>query len=63
MAGQYRRWEVNVSDHRPVSSAFDLRVKSIVPSQRAAVWKEVEAAWFGVESQLLQEAREYYAGK
>ncbi|KAK4058851.1 hypothetical protein OIO90_000297 [Microbotryomycetes sp. JL221] len=61
--GQYRRWEVNISDHRPVSVAFDLQVKSIIPSQRATVWQEVETAWLDVESQLLQEARNYYAGK
>ncbi|KAK4053795.1 hypothetical protein OIV83_001451 [Microbotryomycetes sp. JL201] len=61
--GQYRRWEVNVSDHRPVSSAFDLQVKSIIPSRRETVWQEVEASWIGVEAGLLHDAREYYAGK
>ncbi|KAM0792295.1 hypothetical protein ACM66B_004984 [Microbotryomycetes sp. NB124-2] len=63
VANQYRRWEVNVSDHRPVSSVFDLQVKSIIPTHRETVWKEVEAAWAGVEAGLLHDAREYYAGK
>ncbi|KAM0747344.1 DNase I-like protein [Meredithblackwellia eburnea MCA 4105] len=56
----YRRYECNVSDHKPISAALDLRVKSIIPDKRAVVWKEVESSWFGVESQLLQEARLFY---
>ncbi|GAA5894786.1 hypothetical protein JCM6882_006680 [Rhodosporidiobolus microsporus] len=60
---QYRRWEVNVSDHRPISAAFDLRIKSVVPDKRAQVWAEVEAAWFAVESSILEEVRKYYTGK
>ncbi|GAA5822802.1 hypothetical protein JCM11251_004386 [Rhodosporidiobolus azoricus] len=60
---QYRRWEVNVSDHRPISAAFDLRIKSVVPDKRAAVWSEVESAWFAVESSILEELREYYKDK
>ncbi|GAA5986711.1 hypothetical protein JCM11641_007746 [Rhodosporidiobolus odoratus] len=60
---QYRRWEVNVSDHRPISAAFDLRIKSVVPEKRSAVWAEIEASWFAVEGSILQEMREYYAGK
>lgn len=80
--GAYRRWEVNVSDHRPISSSFDMQVswenrssefrtdmyhayeqvKSILSAQRAQVWSEIEAAWFGVESHLLDDARSYYSG-
>ncbi|GAA5867868.1 hypothetical protein JCM1840_003469 [Sporobolomyces johnsonii] len=58
----YRRYEVDVSDHRPISAAFDLQIKSIVPEKRALVWNEIENAWFGVESAILDEARRYYAG-
>ncbi|SCZ96871.1 BZ3500_MvSof-1268-A1-R1_Chr4-1g06804 [Microbotryum saponariae] len=57
---QYRRWEVNVSDHRPISAAFELRIKRIIPDKRALVWNEVEKAWKGVEESRLSEAREYY---
>ncbi|GAA6029323.1 hypothetical protein JCM8097_003620 [Rhodosporidiobolus ruineniae] len=60
---QYRRWEVNVSDHRPVSSAFDVQIKSVIPEKRAAVWAEVENAYFRVESAMLEETRAYYADK
>jgi hypothetical protein len=37
-----------------------MQIKRIVPDKRSIVWAEVEAAWFGVESALLNEAREYY---
>ncbi|BGP13758.1 hypothetical protein JCM10213_006411 [Rhodosporidiobolus nylandii] len=60
---QYRRWEVNISDHRPVSAAFDLRIKSVLPEKRAAVWTEVESSWSAVESSLLEEMQAYYVGK
>ncbi|GAA5848163.1 hypothetical protein JCM8547_004428 [Rhodosporidiobolus lusitaniae] len=59
----YRRWEVNVSDHRPVSAAFEMRIKSVLPEKRALVWGEVEAAWFKVEGSVLEETRRYYADK
>lgn len=56
----YQRYECNVSDHRPISAAFDLQIKSIVPEKRSKVWLEVEQAWFGVERELLSKAREFY---
>ncbi|GAA5837701.1 hypothetical protein JCM9279_006838 [Rhodotorula babjevae] len=59
----YQRYEVNVSDHRPISAAFDVRVKHINSDKRAAVWSEVERAWFSVESEIIDEARRWYADK
>ncbi|KPV75724.1 uncharacterized protein RHOBADRAFT_13733 [Rhodotorula graminis WP1] len=59
----YQRYEVNVSDHRPISAAFDLQVKHINSDKRAAVWSEVERAWFSVESEIIDEARRWYADK
>ncbi|GAA5987644.1 hypothetical protein JCM5350_001906 [Sporobolomyces pararoseus] len=58
----YKRYEVNVSDHRPISAAFDLQIKSIVPEKRSLVWKEIEQSWKGVERQVLEEAKKYYEG-
>ncbi|GAA6023044.1 hypothetical protein JCM11491_000373 [Sporobolomyces phaffii] len=58
----YKRYEVNVSDHRPISAAFDLQIKSIVPEKRALVWSEIEKSWSGVEQQVLDEAKRYYEG-
>ncbi|GAA6006332.1 uncharacterized protein JCM10292_002652 [Rhodotorula paludigena] len=59
----YQRYEVNVSDHRPISAAFDVQIKQINSDKRAAVWHEIENAWFSVEGTILDEARQYYADK
>ncbi|GAA5978401.1 hypothetical protein JCM10908_004340 [Rhodotorula pacifica] len=57
----YQRYEVNISDHKPVSAAYDLQIKHIDSAKRAAVWQEVESAWFSVESSILDTARLYYS--
>ncbi|KAJ8295387.1 T-complex protein 1 subunit alpha [Rhodotorula toruloides] len=57
----YKRYEVNVSDHRPISAAFDMQIKRIDSKKRAAVWAEVENAWFSVETSALEDARRFYA--
>ena len=36
---EYRRWEVRVSDHRPVSARLRARIKSVDPQRRAGVWE------------------------
>lgn len=36
---EYRRHEVRASDHRPVSASFNMRIKSIKPQERVAVWE------------------------
>lgn len=56
----YNRYECNVSDHRPISAAFDVKVKRIVAEKRAMVWEQVEDAWFSVEFELLNRAKEWY---
>nr|POE87251.1 putative inositol polyphosphate 5-phosphatase c9g1.10c [Quercus suber] len=35
----YRRWEVRVSDHRPVSGRLRMRVKTIDPARRRLRWQ------------------------
>ncbi|KAK3707655.1 hypothetical protein LTR37_012003 [Vermiconidia calcicola] len=35
---EYRRWEVRVSDHRPVSGKLKMRVKTVDEAMRAPVW-------------------------
>ncbi|KAG5291503.1 type I inositol-1,4,5-trisphosphate 5-phosphatase [Histoplasma ohiense] len=35
---EYRRHEVKVSDHRPVSGLFKMRIKTISPDKRTNVW-------------------------
>ena len=56
----YRRWEANVSDHRPISAAFRIRVKSVNHELRARVKAEVEAQWKEAEAELLTAAMQYY---
>ena len=38
----YRRWEVRVSDHRPVSARLKIRIKKIDEQKRKQVWKSIE---------------------
>ncbi|KAM5540655.1 hypothetical protein V8D89_005686 [Ganoderma adspersum] len=56
----YRRWEANVSDHRPISAGFRIRVKSVNHELRARVKAEVEAQWKEAEAELLTAAMQYY---
>jgi len=41
----YKRHEVRVSDHRPVSGRFRFTVKRIDPKQRAAAWVQCLQLW------------------
>lgn len=56
----YRRWEANVSDHRPISAAFKIRVRRVKTEARARVRAEATAEWRHVEQRLLCEAMQYY---
>jgi hypothetical protein len=57
---QYRRWEANISDHRPISGTFELLVKSINHDSRVAAKTQVERTWKEYEKQLLGAARQFY---
>lgn len=59
----YRRYEANVSDHRPISSAFRMTVKSIAPERREPVKAEVTALWTQKEMALLEAAYAFYASQ
>lgn len=56
----YRRWEPNVSDHRPVSAAFRIEVKAVDPAVRGQVKHETEAHWGEYEKVLLSHAYQFY---
>jgi hypothetical protein len=56
----YRRWEANVSDHRPISGGFRMTVKSVKPEHRMQVKLETQAAWIEYEKMLLSEAYQFY---
>lgn len=59
----YRRWEPNVSDHRPVSAAFRIEAKSIGLDVRRTVKQETEAHWAEFEKVLLSEAYQFYTAQ
>jgi endonuclease/exonuclease/phosphatase family metal-dependent hydrolase len=50
----YRRHEIRVSDHRPVSAAFDVGVKRVQEERRAEVRKEVESLWMKEETKMIE---------
>jgi hypothetical protein len=51
----YERWEVRVSDHRPVSGRFRIRVKTVVPEQRKVVSKQSLARFDEVRKRLTRD--------
>ena len=57
---QYRRWEANISDHRPISAVFNLTVKSINPASRANVRSNVEKEWTCLQQRLLSDLLKFY---
>ncbi|OLL21796.1 putative inositol polyphosphate 5-phosphatase [Neolecta irregularis DAH-3] len=62
----YRRHEVWVSDHRPVSAAFRIRVKSVDAERKKEVFERVAGEWIGLARGMLerfkQEATEELLG-
>jgi hypothetical protein len=56
----YRRYEPDISDHRPISAAFRVLVKSIQQDARGRMKEEVRAQWSVREMQLLGDAQAFY---
>ncbi|CAG8248858.1 unnamed protein product [Penicillium olsonii] len=52
----YRRHEVRASDHRPVSAAFKIRVKTVLPHERAATWDVCNKEFQEEKRRLASEA-------
>ncbi|KIK55840.1 hypothetical protein GYMLUDRAFT_87502 [Collybiopsis luxurians FD-317 M1] len=57
---KYERYEVNVSDHRPISAAFRITVKRIRHEVRQKKKAEVQIKWTGMQEMLLKEARRFF---
>ncbi|PWN44364.1 DNase I-like protein [Ceraceosorus guamensis] len=57
---QYRRWEPMCSDHRPISAAFDIRIRRDDLSEKKAAQAQVAYEWQAVQAQLLKRAISYY---
>ncbi|KAF7301001.1 IPPc domain-containing protein [Mycena indigotica] len=56
----YRRYEARVSDHRPVSAAFKVTVKSIRHDVRQKAKTEVQSQWAAEQERLLGISRDFY---
>lgn len=56
----YQRYEANVSDHRPISAAFKMTIKSVRHEVRQKVKSEVKDKWQQEQSRLLSAATEFY---
>jgi hypothetical protein len=53
----YRRHEVRVSDHRPVTGIFCMTVKAISPKKRDAVWEECKQRFEEARKKLAFETK------
>ncbi|KAF7713996.1 Uncharacterized protein PECH_006146 [Penicillium ucsense] len=53
---EYRRHEVRASDHRPVSAAFKVRVKTVLPQQRTVAWEACLQDFQNEKRRLASEA-------
>lgn len=51
----YRRHEVRVSDHRPVSALFEMTVKSVDPGRRQLVWESCGRRFERARREMLRE--------
>jgi endonuclease/exonuclease/phosphatase family metal-dependent hydrolase len=54
---EYRRHEVRASDHRPVSATFKVRVKTVLPQERAVAWEACQQDFQNEKRRLASEAR------
>ncbi|KNZ49901.1 uncharacterized protein VP01_470g6 [Puccinia sorghi] len=57
----YRRYEVNISDHRPVSATFQILVKAFVPGLKRLVRDHALHKWSDHEAQIILDSRKYYS--
>ena len=56
----YRRWEANVSDHRPVSAVFRVTIKRVVGEAKERERRVVVEWWKRMEAASLADARLFY---
>jgi len=55
----YQRYEARISDHRPISAAFNVKTKNVDKEARNIVKEEVKLQWREVEATLLDELHQY----
>lgn len=56
----YKRWDATVSDHRPVSATFSMRVKSVDRNTWKQVADHTVTEFLHYRAQLLRTTSEYY---
>lgn len=56
----YRSWSANVSDHKPITGLFLVKIKKMDIKKRAHAWEQAEAAWREREHGLLLDAMRYH---
>ena len=54
---EYRRHELRISDHRPVSGLFKMRIKSISANKRSETWRESGIRFGEAKDKLAKEAK------
>ena len=59
----YKRYEANVSDHRPISAAFSVTVKSFDYEARENSKATLQAQWLEKQEKLLVAMREFYVSQ
>lgn len=59
----YERFECRVSDHRPISASFIVKVKTIDPRRKLDLKGKIEAGWADRLERMVRKAKiEYLAG-
>jgi hypothetical protein len=53
----YRRHEVRVSDHRPVTGLFNMLIKTVSPKKRAVMWEECQRKFIETKEKMAFQAR------
>lgn len=56
----YKRYESTISDHRPISAGFQVKIKAVDGGRLVIIRNEVGAAWVKREAELLSEMAEAY---
>jgi hypothetical protein len=51
---EYRRWEVRVSDHRPVSGRLRMRIKTVDATKRKEVWEACQDEFEAVRKSVAK---------
>ncbi|CAD6897706.1 unnamed protein product [Tilletia controversa] len=49
----YRRWETTISDHRPVTGLFEIKVRRVQPEQKEDVLAQLKEEWKEVEREMV----------